>query len=162
MRQRGRGVQGPAKGTFEGSAVPKISVRFEPKVFERINSFAENSRCTFNEGVRLLIDYAFAQLDEEACGESEKASIQLAESPHCAIVPSSTKETIMTNFPKLTDLKAGDKLKADGGFTCLSAARIAEVKEDAGGLYVECTEGRHGLDGQEGKNGECVGLWRAP
>jgi hypothetical protein len=70
------------------------------------------------------------------------------------------QETPMTDFPKLADLKPGDVLRADGGFTCLSDGAVREVMKDDDGLYVQCSEGKHHLDGQEGANGECVGLWR--
>lgn len=80
----------------------------------------------------------------------------------------------MTPFPKLADLKAGDKLKADAGFTCLCDGEVTTVESDEGGLFVRCSAGegdygqpatalrdqRHYLDGQEGDDGECVGMYR--
>lgn len=73
------------------------------------------------------------------------------------------------DFPALAEIKAGDKLVADGGFPCLAEGEICDVQQDEDGLYVIC-EGpdgeepgtHHYLDGQEGENGECVGLWRVP
>ena len=50
---------------------------------------------------------------------------------------------------KISEVKAGDILLSDGGFTCIGPQQNI-VKEDANGLYIECSEGRHGLDGQEG------------
>lgn len=70
MREQRPGIRGAAKGTREGASEPKISIRFEQDMFDRVNAFAYNSRCTFNEGVRLLVGYAFSKLDEE-----EKESI---------------------------------------------------------------------------------------
>ncbi len=72
------------------------------------------------------------------------------------------QETKMRAFPKLADLKPGDKLEADGGFTCLSAGQRCEVKADAERLYIECTEGHHYLEGQTdfATGTELVGLWR--
>lgn len=79
------------------------------------------------------------------------------------------------DFPKLDDLKPGDKLVADDAFTCLRTGEVVTVEEDATGLYVRCCahdNGEHGrpvndsrydrhyLDGQEGADGECVGLFR--
>jgi hypothetical protein len=60
---------------------------------------------------------------------------------------------------KLIDLKEGDKLVADGGFTCLNEGQIVEVKKDAAGeLYVPCRSGRHALDGQTDDGETLVGL----
>jgi hypothetical protein len=61
-------------------------------------------------------------------------------------------------FPKIETVKPGDTLIADGGFTCLKDGQHCQVKVDADGLYVECTEGRHGLDGQLNEKDEVVGL----
>lgn len=49
---------------------------------------------------------------------------------------------------KLSDIKAGDVLVADGGFTCLREGQQCEVKTDDKGLYIGCDEGSHYLDGQ--------------
>ena len=64
-------------------------------------------------------------------------------------------------FPKLDDIKAGDWLKADRGFTCLKEDQVVLVHADEDGLFVPCADGRHYLDGQAGADGECVGLTRA-
>lgn len=45
--------------------------------------------------------------------------------------------------------KAGDRIRADDGFTCLADGAVRTVLEDGDGLYVHCGEGRHYLDGQE-------------
>lgn len=58
---------------------------------------------------------------------------------------------------KLSDLKAGDTIIADDGFTCMHAGP-KRVQSDDAGLYVKCREGRHYLDGQENEAGELVGL----
>lgn len=57
----------------------------------------------------------------------------------------------------LSDLKAGQTILADAGFTCLKAGPH-EVKADGSGLYVECSEGHHYLDGQKDEVGSLVGL----
>lgn len=61
---------------------------------------------------------------------------------------------------KITDLKPGEIIFADGGFDCLSLNHACEVKRDdspkeswESGLYVDCCgeehgPGRHYLDGQ--------------
>lgn len=84
---------------------------------------------------------------------------------------------------KFEEVKAGDKLVADGGFTCIEEGRVCEVKADAKGeLYVDCcgsecdfraeiedrddpkdftyTE-QHALIGQEDDDGTLIGLERA-
>ncbi len=51
----------------------------------------------------------------------------------------------------MKDIKPGDKLKADGGFTCIEESRVCEVKADAAGeLYVDCC----GSDGEESQYGD--------
>lgn len=63
-------------------------------------------------------------------------------------------------FPLLAELKVGDKLITDNGFTCLGDRVIVEVKEAKGEFFVECSKGEHFLLGQEDEQGECVGLAR--
>lgn len=89
----------------------------------------------------------------------------------------SITDRVPGDFPKLDDLKPGDKLVADGGFTCLYEGEVVTVQKDGSGeLFVMCAgekpgqdygkpqttkrTGQHGLDGQCGENGECVGLFR--
>ena len=71
---------------------------------------------------------------------------------------------------KLSDLKEGDTVLVDGGFTCMKAG-IKVVQEDTTrgfyvdktkdkGFYVSCSAGRHYLDGQEDEAGELVGIRR--
>lgn len=67
------------------------------------------------------------------------------------------------NWSKLEDLKPGDKLKADGGFTCLKEGDIREVKlHECGSLYVDCADGgKHFLEGQldyKTDSGEVIGF----
>ena len=50
---------------------------------------------------------------------------------------------------KLKDIKVGNILIADGGFTCLKEGQKCEVMYKKGlGLYIECNEKQHFLDGQ--------------
>ena len=61
----------------------------------------------------------------------------------------------------MSEIKPGDKLIADAGFTCLSEDEVVEVKADAKGeLYIPCEEGEHYLDGQATGDGICVGFKR--
>lgn len=60
-------------------------------------------------------------------------------------------------FAKASDVKAGDTLVCDGGFTCMGhGPRI--VHEDAGGLYVKCSDGKHYIDGQRDADGRLIGM----
>jgi macrodomain Ter protein organizer (MatP/YcbG family) len=55
-----------ATGTVEKhSKHPKISVKFEREIFEKIADYSQKNRVAFGEAVRLLIDYAFDKLDQE-------------------------------------------------------------------------------------------------
>lgn len=54
-------------------------------------------------------------------------------------------------FAKIKEIKAGDYVRTDGGFTCIGSNQIREVKVDeAGFLYFDCNEGQHGLAWQIG------------
>lgn len=64
----------------------------------------------------------------------------------------------MATTPKLSDVKVGDNLVADGGFDCLSNREICEVCSDADSLYVPCGMGKHYLNGQLNEAGELVGF----
>ena len=60
---------------------------------------------------------------------------------------------------KLSDIKEGDTIVVDGGFTCMKAGEKL-VKGSKTGLYVDCNDesGRHYLDGQEDEKGELIGI----
>lgn len=60
---------------------------------------------------------------------------------------------------RLSDLKAGDKVFTDGGFTCMRPMQHV-VQSDDCGLFISCAEGKHYLDGQESETGELVGITR--
>jgi len=57
----------------------------------------------------------------------------------------------------LNDLKAGETVKLDGGFTCVKEG-LHQVHQDEGGYYFICDEGKHYLEGQEDENGNLVGV----
>ena len=63
---------------------------------------------------------------------------------------------------KLIDLKPGDIVIADGGFTCVQEGEHTVHRNprlpSTEGLYIHCTEGEHYLDGQEDTDGNLVGL----
>ncbi|MGF6434306.1 hypothetical protein [Bradyrhizobium elkanii] len=59
---------------------------------------------------------------------------------------------------KLSDIKAGDTIYTDAGFTCTPAGKHV-VKSDNGDLYIECDHGKHFLSGQEDEQGsDLVGI----
>ena len=51
-------------------------------------------------------------------------------------------------FAAVSEVKAGDVLEADDGFTCLYDGERVEARDDGLGLFVPCTDGQHFLDGQ--------------
>ena len=67
---------------------------------------------------------------------------------------------------KLSDIKPGDRLRCDDGFTCIPANAIRIVRRAANGdLAIRCrgAEGAeewqdHCLDGQVGDDGELIGV----
>lgn len=64
-------------------------------------------------------------------------------------------------YAKLSELKVGDKVELDEGFTC-HAAGIVTLQADAEGkLYFDCEEGGHDLDGQADDGEHCIGVYRA-
>jgi hypothetical protein len=62
---------------------------------------------------------------------------------------------------KLTDLNPGDRIKTDGGFTCLPEGSIRIVRCDNGHLFIKCREGGHYLAGQIGDDDELIGIMPA-
>ena len=58
---------------------------------------------------------------------------------------------------KYEDIKVGDKLVVDAGFTCLNPG-VHVVEKDEDGLFIKCICGHHYLDGQIGSEGQLIGL----
>lgn len=63
-------------------------------------------------------------------------------------------------YAKLDDLKPGYNVEVDGGFTCMDADVIKIVHSHENGLYIDCEEGRHFLNGQDDGDGYCVGIYK--
>ena len=60
---------------------------------------------------------------------------------------------------KLSDVKPGMTLVADGGFTCLTLGQHVVVKVGEDDLpYVPCLSGRHYLAGQKDGEGNLIGF----
>lgn len=75
-----------------------------------------------------------------------------------------THSTDGRKWAALSKLKAGDKVLADGGFTCIKEGAVLEVEQNGtAGLFVPCTCGAHYLDGQlsDVDHDHLVGLWPA-
>ena len=50
----------------------------------------------------------------------------------------------------IKDVKAGTRLQADDGFTCIRKGKIETVQAlPNGDLFIKCSHGQHSLDGQE-------------
>lgn len=77
-------------------------------------------------------------------------------------------------YARADNVKPGDTLQCDGGFTCLkeNAKRVVKrrkgklkggskeyAKDSFARLYIDCRCGGHGLGGQLGDHGELVGLY---
>jgi hypothetical protein len=78
----------------------------------------------------------------------------------------STHSTDGREWARLSTAKAGDKLIADSGFTCIDDGAELEVMQDdkrGGVLFVRCRKGCHDLDGQlsEEDGDHLVGFWPA-
>lgn len=61
------------------------------------------------------------------------------------------------NYAKLSELRVGEPIELDEGFTCTKSGR-ARVREDETGLHFICAEGKHYLDGQCDGDGYCIGV----
>lgn len=59
-------------------------------------------------------------------------------------------EPVRREFASLASLAEGDVVELDGGFTCVTKAqcKARTLGRDDVGLYFECKEGKHYLDGQ--------------
>lgn len=58
-------------------------------------------------------------------------------------------------------LRAGDKVRADAGFTCMAAGVKMVHADHDGDLWIQCHEGQHYLSGQlyEDENDKLMGLY---
>jgi len=70
-----------------------------------------------------------------------------------------TKDKQGRAYAKLSELRAGAMVKVDGDFTCLEPWTAHEVKQDAAGVYVECQDGKHHLNGQADDGEHCIGIY---
>ncbi len=64
----------------------------------------------------------------------------------------------MTDYAKVSDVKVGDTVVTDGGFTCMKQNERHIVQEDENGLFIPCEEGHHYIDGQLDDGDVYIGL----
>ncbi|WP_238368252.1 hypothetical protein [Mesobacterium pallidum] len=64
----------------------------------------------------------------------------------------------MTQGILFGQVAAGDILVADSGFGCMVAGEKLVQADAQGGLFVQCGDGRHYLDGQVGEDGCLIGF----
>lgn len=69
-------------------------------------------------------------------------------------------ETAMPDWALLSEVRAGDVLIADAGFTCCAPGPVT-IRLDDTGLWFSCHDGCHYLDGQEDERGMLIGLRRS-
>ena len=62
-------------------------------------------------------------------------------------------------YAKLSDLKKGDPIELDDGFTCLFVQQTPVFEQETG-LYFPCNHGMHFLKGQDDGDGYCVGVYK--
>ena len=63
-------------------------------------------------------------------------------------------------WAKLSELKVGDIVELDGGFTCQEAGVATVHSDEDEKLYFICGDGRHYLSGQADDGEHCVGVYR--
>jgi len=59
---------------------------------------------------------------------------------------------------KLDELNLGQIVQVDDGFTCMPQGTKEVKASEDGTLFLECTDGRHYLDGQIDKDGDLIGI----
>lgn len=60
----------------------------------------------------------------------------------------STHDLQGREYVRLSELEIGSKVECDGDFTCIDKGSILEIKKNKYGLYIDCNEGGHNIDGQ--------------
>ncbi len=66
---------------------------------------------------------------------------------------------MMSKWAKLTQVKVGDKVQIDAGFSCCDSG-IVVIHNDDDDLYFLCQHGRHYLAGQAAAEENLVGIYR--
>lgn len=63
-------------------------------------------------------------------------------------------------YVRLDDLRAGDRIELDDGFTCCKPHTTTVHADKRGELYFKCNDGRHYVAGQL-ERGSLIGIYRA-
>lgn len=85
-------------------------------------------------------------------GVSQEFQIDVTKIEHGHVAPWAT----------VRQVKAGTLVVTDAGFTCVGNGKVKQVFKDEAGLYIQCKDGQHYLDGQLDDTGKhYVGLWLA-
>jgi hypothetical protein len=63
-------------------------------------------------------------------------------------------------YAELSELRPGDVVQVDGGFSCIKDGEKRTVNDD-GELWIACKDGRHYLSGQVDDGTACIGVYRA-
>lgn len=75
-------------------------------------------------------------------------------------MPNQTHDKNERPYAKLSQLKAGDKVELDTGFTCHEAGVVhLEQHQPEGPLFFKCADGWHNIEGQADDGEHCVGIY---
>lgn len=72
----------------------------------------------------------------------------------------STHDANGIEWVKLSELRPGDVIRLDEGFTCHPPGLVV-VQGEIGNLSFNCDDGSHSLDGQCDDGEHCVGVYRS-
>lgn len=64
----------------------------------------------------------------------------------------------MCKWATEANVREGDFLRADGGFTCIDEGAVLQVKRGKEGLFVSCSAGEHYIEGQLDDGCEYIGF----
>lgn len=70
-----------------------------------------------------------------------------------------THDTKGRPYAKLGDLKVGDKVETDDGFTCMRGRTHTVRVDSEGSLFIPCRHREHHLIGQADDGEHCVGVY---
>lgn len=65
-------------------------------------------------------------------------------------------------WAKLSEIKAGELIELDSGFTCARAGQIQVYARASGELFFYCEDGTHLLLGQADDGEHLVGIYKIP
>lgn len=63
------------------------------------------------------------------------------------------------SYAKLSEVKAGDILETDEGFTCVPKGTHLVMKHPQLGYFINCTKGQHYIDGQADDGETLIGMY---